>query len=154
VARALRRRVITLALETLGHGDNRLYDGLDGRSGAGLGDTPVGDGQGMTAMENGALEDIDVTVTFLEMHVPPAYSPPVPYNTPDRAFEDQGHSAAFLSLLDGIVSGGKWHWVNVLRLSDEELFGRSASRRPRHQGALSSTARRPGFFDLKPASSR
>ncbi|TIM71990.1 MAG: GNAT family N-acetyltransferase, partial [Mesorhizobium sp.] len=26
-------------------------------------------------MENGALEDIEVTVTFLEMHAPPAYSP-------------------------------------------------------------------------------
>jgi hypothetical protein len=34
----------------------------------------------MMTMEDGTLQDIDVTVTFLEMHVPPPYSPPVPYN--------------------------------------------------------------------------
>ncbi|TIS14285.1 MAG: GNAT family N-acetyltransferase, partial [Mesorhizobium sp.] len=28
-------------------------------------------------MENGGPKDIDVTVTFLEMHAPPASSPPL-----------------------------------------------------------------------------
>ena len=31
-------------------------------------------------MENGVPKDIEVTVTFLEMHSPPAASPPLPYN--------------------------------------------------------------------------
>ena len=39
-------------------------------------------------MEDGVPDDIAVTVTFLEMHAPPAYSPPVPLQPPGRAAED------------------------------------------------------------------
>ncbi len=40
--------------------------------------------------------------------------------------------------------GRKWHWVNILRLSDEELAAKIHNARPRHQGALS--RRRAGRF--------
>lgn len=63
---------------------------------------------------------IDVTVTFLEMPAPPAHYPPVPYNRSIallRARNAPNHFYRYL--IDRI--GRKWHWVNALRLSDEEL---------------------------------
>src|SRR3982751_3024320 len=78
------------------------------------------DGQGMMAMENGALADIEVTVTFLEMHVPPAYSPPLPYNRQIALLRTKDIPLHFYRYLMDRV-GRKWHWVNVLRLDDEEL---------------------------------
>jgi len=65
-------------------------------------------------------DPIDVTVTFLEMVAPPAHYPPVPYNRPIALLKARGMPNHFYRyLIDRI--GRKWHWVNALRLSDEEL---------------------------------
>ncbi|TIS06723.1 MAG: GNAT family N-acetyltransferase, partial [Mesorhizobium sp.] len=71
-------------------------------------------------MENGGPKDIDVTVTFLEMHAPPASSPPLPYNRQIALLRTKDIPLHFYRYLMDRV-GRKWHWVNVLRLSDEEL---------------------------------
>jgi len=71
-------------------------------------------------MENGALEDIGVTVTFLEMHAPPAVSPPIPYNRQIALLKTKDIPLHFYRYLMDRV-GRKWHWVNVLRLNDDEL---------------------------------
>jgi len=70
-------------------------------------------------------DPIEVTVTFLEMEVPPGHYPPLPYNRNVallRAKDMPLHYYRYL--MDRI--GRKWHWVNALRLSDEELAGKLA----------------------------
>lgn len=67
-----------------------------------------------------ATETIAVTVTFLEMTVPPAYYPPLPYNRPIALLKArQMPNHYYRYMMDRI--GRKWHWVNALRLSDEEM---------------------------------
>jgi len=65
-------------------------------------------------------ETIPVTVTFLEMAAPPAHYPPLPYNRPIALMKARHMPNHFYRyLMDRI--GRKWHWVNALRLSDEEM---------------------------------
>ncbi|TJW82499.1 MAG: GNAT family N-acetyltransferase, partial [Mesorhizobium sp.] len=99
-------------------------------------------------MENGALEDIEVTVTFLEMHAPPAYSPPLPYNRQIALLKTKDIPLHFYRYLMDRV-GRKWHWVNVLRLSDEELSA-GIHREDRDIRVLYLDGSPAGFFDLKP----
>ncbi|TGW04280.1 GNAT family N-acetyltransferase, partial [Mesorhizobium sp. M2D.F.Ca.ET.145.01.1.1] len=61
-------------------------------------------------MENGVLQDIEVTVTFLEMHAPPAASPPVPYNRQVALLKTRDIPLHFYRYLMDRV-GRKWHWV-------------------------------------------
>jgi GNAT superfamily N-acetyltransferase len=68
---------------------------------------------------------IPVTVTFLEMTAPPAHYAPIPYNRPIALLKARHMPNHFYRyLLDRI--GRKWHWVNALRLSDEELSSKLA----------------------------
>jgi GNAT superfamily N-acetyltransferase len=72
-----------------------------------------------------APETIAVTVTFLEMTSPPAHYAPIPYNRPIallRARQMPNHFYRYL--IDRI--GRKWHWVNALRLPDDELRAKLA----------------------------
>ncbi len=67
-----------------------------------------------------SVEAIAVTVTFLEMPVPPAYYPALPYNRSIALLKArQMPNHYYRYLMDRI--GRKWHWVNALRLSDEDL---------------------------------
>jgi GNAT superfamily N-acetyltransferase len=100
------------------------------------------------AMENGVLDDIEVTVTFLEMHVPPAYSPPVPYNKQIALLKTKDIPLHFYRYLMDRV-GRKWHWVNVLRLDDDELAA-GIHREDRDIRVLYLDGAPAGFFDLKP----
>ncbi|MGB6117594.1 MAG: GNAT family N-acetyltransferase [Mesorhizobium sp.] len=66
------------------------------------------------------VKPIDVTVTFLEMSVPLAHYPPLPFNRNVvllRAKDAPNHYYRYL--IDRI--GRKWNWVNALRQSDEEM---------------------------------
>lgn len=70
-------------------------------------------------------ERIPVTVTFLEMPSPPSHYAPIPYNRPIALLKARHMPNHFYRyLLDRI--GRKWHWVNALRLSDEDLSGKLA----------------------------
>ena len=91
---------------------------------------------------------IEVTVTFLEMKRPPTHYAPLPYNRQIallRAKDIPLHYYRFL--IDRV--GRKWHWVNALRLSDEEL--RESLHAPgRDIRVLYLDGSPAGFFDLKP----
>jgi len=63
---------------------------------------------------------IDVTVTFLEMTAPPAHYPPVPYNRPIALLKVRNAPNHFYRYMIDRV-GRKWHWVNALRMTDEDL---------------------------------
>lgn len=99
-------------------------------------------------MRNGAMEDIDVTVTFLEMHVPPAYSPPLPYYRQIALLKTKDIPLHFYRYLIDRV-GRKWHWVNVLRLTDEELAA-GIHREDRDIRVLYLDGAPAGFFEVKP----
>lgn len=95
-----------------------------------------------------APEQIDVTVTFLEMAKAPSYYPPLPI----------GHQLALLRakdmplhfyryLIDRV--GRKWHWVNSLRLDDEALAARIGED-DREIRVLYIDGAPAGFFEVKP----
>ena len=94
------------------------------------------------------LEAIPVTVTFLEMKAPPSnYSHP-PMNRQIALLKTRHMPLHFYRYLMDRV-GRKWHWVNVLRLSDEELaagiHGPGRDIRVLYLDGVPA-----GFFDLKP----
>jgi GNAT superfamily N-acetyltransferase len=93
-------------------------------------------------------ELIPVTVTFLEMHKPPAQSPSMPYNKPIALLKAKNMPLHFYRYLMDRV-GRRWHWVNVLRLSDEELAA-GLHREDRDIRVLYLDGAPAGFFDLKP----
>jgi len=77
----------------------------------------------MTAAKTASPEPIPVTVTFLEMAVPPPHYPPLPHNRPVALLKVRNIPLHFYRYLMDRV-GRKWHWVNALRLSDAELSTR------------------------------
>jgi len=93
-------------------------------------------------------EPIDVTVTFLEMTAPPAYYAPCPYGRQIALLKARNIPLHFYRYLQDRV-GRKWHWVNVLRLSDEELAA-SLQAPGRDIRVLYLDGAPAGFFDLKP----
>jgi GNAT superfamily N-acetyltransferase len=105
-------------------------------------------GEGISFMENGALQDIAVTVTFLEMQAPPAHYPPLPYNRQIALLRTKDIPLHFYRYLMDRV-GRKWHWVNVLRLTDEELAA-GIHREDRDIRVLYLDGAPAGFFDVKP----
>ena len=139
---------ITLALQSLGHAKDKLYDGSWSEWG-GLADTSVVTGTKVTH-ERGKrrIETIPVTVTFLEMSAPPAVYPPLPYNRQIAMLRTRNMPLHFYRYLMDRV-GRKWHWVNVLRMSDEELADgiRGSDRDIR---VLYLDGAPAGFFDIKP----
>ena len=93
-------------------------------------------------------EAIPVTVTFLEMRSPPAHYPPMPYGKHIALLKTRDIPRHFYRYLTDRV-GRKWHWVNVLRMSDDELEAslRSSGRDIR---VLYLDGAPAGFFDVKP----
>lgn len=102
----------------------------------------------MTAAVNDVPDTIEVTVTFLEMHAPPAHVQPLPYNRQIALLKTRDIPLHFYRyLLDRV--GRKWHWVNGLRLSDEELTA-SIHREDRDIRVLYLDGAPAGFFDIRP----
>ncbi|MCC2688130.1 MAG: family N-acetyltransferase [Rhizobiaceae bacterium] len=94
------------------------------------------------------VEAIAVTVTFLEMKAPPtAYAHP-PVNRHVALLKTRSMPLHFYRYLMDRV-GRKWHWVNVLRMSDEELAA-SVHSPDRDIRVLYLDGSPAGFFDIKP----
>jgi GNAT superfamily N-acetyltransferase len=93
-------------------------------------------------------DHIAVTVTHLEMAAPPAYYPPLPVGRQIALLRTRNIPIHFYRYLMDRV-GRKWHWVNALRLSDEELAEGLASP-GRDVRVLYLDGAPAGFFDLKP----
>jgi GNAT superfamily N-acetyltransferase len=66
---------------------------------------------------------VEVTVTHLEMTVPPAHYPPLPIGHPIALLKARDIPLHFYRYLQDRV-GRDWTWVNALRLSDQELAAR------------------------------
>jgi GNAT superfamily N-acetyltransferase len=94
-----------------------------------------------------AIAPIAVTVTFLEMKGPPAtvaHPPPNGHLALLRTRDMPLHYYRYL--IDRV--GRRWHWVNVLRMTDEELSG-SIHRPDRDIRVLYLNGSPAGFFDLR-----
>jgi GNAT superfamily N-acetyltransferase len=92
-------------------------------------------------------EFIPVTVTFLEMSRPPSHYPPLPYNRQIALLRARNIPLHYYRYLIDRV-GRKWHWVNALRLSDEELAA-GLAKSDRDIRILYLDGVPAGFFDLK-----
>ncbi|MET0596736.1 MAG: GNAT family N-acetyltransferase [Mesorhizobium sp.] len=99
-------------------------------------------------METNAEDAIPVTVTFLEMAAPPRTYPPLPFNRQIALLRTRHIPLHFYRYLMDRV-GRKWHWVNVLRMSDEEL-ARVIYAPGRDIRVLYLEGAPAGFFDVKP----
>ncbi len=99
-------------------------------------------------MAAGVPDEIEVTVTFLEMDAPPAFTPPPPYNRQIALLRTRDIPLHFYRYLADRV-GRKWHWVNILRLSDEELAA-GIHAPDREISVLYLDGAPAGFFDIKP----
>jgi len=94
------------------------------------------------------LDPIEVTVTFLEMQRQPAHYPHPPTNINLALMKTRDMPLHFYRYLQDRV-GRKWHWVNVLRLGDEELEAKI--RKPgRDIRVLYIDGAPAGFFDINP----
>jgi hypothetical protein len=102
----------------------------------------------MKMSDTDRVEAIAVTVTFLEMKAPPtAYAHP-PVNRHVALLKTRSMPLHFYRYLMDRV-GRKWHWVNVLRMSDEELAA-SVHSPDRDIRVLYLDGSPAGFFDIKP----
>lgn len=99
-------------------------------------------------MQDDVSQDIPVTVTFLEMAAAPAHYPPLPTGRQIALLRARDIPLHFYRYLTDRV-GRKWQWVNVLRLSDEELSA-TIHREDRDIRVLYLDGTPAGFFDLKP----
>jgi GNAT superfamily N-acetyltransferase len=95
-------------------------------------------------------EPIAVTVTFLEMTRPPARYAHPPANLNVALMKTRGMPLHYYRYLIDRV-GRKWQWVNVLRLSDEELAAKIAGP-GRDIRVLYLDGAPAGFFDINPFS--
>jgi len=102
----------------------------------------------VTSMDKARPAPIEVTVTFLEMQAPPAHYPPLPYNRQIALLRTKDMPLHFYRYLTDRV-GRKWHWVNTLKLSDEELEA-TIHREDRDIRVLYLDGAPAGFFDVKP----
>lgn len=110
--------VVTLALESLGHKDNALYDGSWSEWG-GKTDTPVVTGPAEQAPAT-ARGPLTAQVTRLEMTAAPKISMPVPVNIQTAIMRATDIPLPFYRFLQREV-GARWHWSARLRMSDEKL---------------------------------
>jgi GNAT superfamily N-acetyltransferase len=94
------------------------------------------------------LEPIAVTVTFLEMRKPPGHYPHPPANVNIALMKTRNMPLHFYRYLTDRV-GRKWHWVNVLRLSDDELAAK-IYKPERDIRVLFLDGSPAGFFDINP----
>src|SRR3954454_20226462 len=93
-------------------------------------------------------DHIAVTVTFLEMAAPPSRMPPLPVHRQIALMKTRTMPLHFYRYLMDRV-GRKWHWVNALRLSDEEL-AEGLALPGRDIRVLYLDGAPAGFCDLKP----
>lgn len=98
--------------------------------------------------DDDATRTIPVTVTFLEMNVPPVYYPPLPLNKQIALLRARAIPLHFYRYLMDRV-GRKWQWVNALQLDDEELAA-GLHREDRDVRVLYLDGAPAGFFDIKP----
>jgi thiosulfate/3-mercaptopyruvate sulfurtransferase len=110
--------VIMLALESLGHTDNSLYDGSWSEWGS-LSDTPVVTGAA-EPVNRDPVGPIKAHVTRLEMTAPPKVSLPVPVNIQTAIMRTSEIPLHFYRFLYREV-GKRWHWHKRLRMNDAEL---------------------------------
>jgi GNAT superfamily N-acetyltransferase len=101
----------------------------------------------MTALSAEPAPDVEVIVTFLEMRQPPRNYPPMPTNRPIALLKARNIPLHFDRYLIDRV-GRKWHWVNILRMPDEELAAYLAEE-GRDIRVLYLEGVPAGFFDLK-----
>jgi GNAT superfamily N-acetyltransferase len=100
----------------------------------------------MKTLSQSTPEPIPVTVTFLEMKRPPLSYPRMPMNKQVALFRPREVSLHYYRYLIDRV-GRKWHWVNVLRMSDGEL--ETYLREPGRDIRVLYLGGAPaGFFDL------
>jgi thiosulfate/3-mercaptopyruvate sulfurtransferase len=111
--------VVTLALESLGHSDNSLYDGSWSEWGS-KSDTPVVTGAAEPIAATKASTPLTAHVTRLEMTSPPKSSLPVPVNIQTAIMRTHEIPLAFYRFLHRQV-GARWHWYERLRMTDEQL---------------------------------
>jgi GNAT superfamily N-acetyltransferase len=91
---------------------------------------------------------IAVTVTYLEMTAPPAHYAPLPIGRQIALLKTRNVPLHYYRyLMDRI--GRKWHWVNALRLSDDEL-AEGLAMPGRDVRVLYLDGAPAGLFDLKP----
>lgn len=110
--------VITLALESLGHTDNSLYDGSWSEWGS-RSDTPVVTGAAEPVLRDDP-QPLKAHVTRLEMTSAPRTSLPIPANIQTALMSTQDIPLSFYRYLYRQV-GKRWHWYERLRMSDTEL---------------------------------
>lgn len=94
------------------------------------------------------LDPIEVTVTFLEMAQPPARYAAMPLGRSIALMRARGMPLHYYRYLMDRV-GRKWHWVNALRLTDEELAA-GLHREDRDIRVLYLDGAPAGIFDVKP----
>ncbi|MGG7517965.1 3-mercaptopyruvate sulfurtransferase [Allorhizobium undicola] len=136
--------VVTLALESLGHRANSLYDGSWAEWGSKK-DTPVETGPA-AKLEVALPEPLTAHVTKLEMTSPPKASLPVPVNIQTAIIRATEIPLPFYRFLYRQV-GGRWHWYKRLRLSDPDL--KTVIHDPRVSVSVLYVNGAPaGFFEL------
>lgn len=136
--------VITLALESLGHKTNSLFDGSWSQWGS-LEDTPVVTGPA----EPIAPRDTDplkAHVTQLEMTAAPKISIAVPVNIQTAIMRAPNIPLHFYRYLYWRV-GKRWHWQKRMRMSDAEL-GAILSDPKNSVCVLYMNGSPAGFFEL------
>ncbi|MCM2293592.1 3-mercaptopyruvate sulfurtransferase [Allorhizobium sp. BGMRC 0089] len=109
---------ITLALESLGHHDNTLYDGSWSEWGSKK-DTPVETGPAEPITYR-LPQPLTASVTRLEMTSAPKSSLPVPVNIQTAIIRATSMPPAYYRFLYRQV-GARWHWYQRLRMNDDEL---------------------------------
>ncbi|WP_437344266.1 GNAT family N-acetyltransferase [Mesorhizobium marinum] len=95
-------------------------------------------------------DSIPVTVTFLEMQQKPTRYAHPPANLNVALMKTRDMPLHYYRYLIDRV-GRKWHWVNVLRLSDKELAAKIAAP-GRDIRVLYLDGAPAGFFDINPFS--
>ncbi|WP_429930043.1 3-mercaptopyruvate sulfurtransferase [Agrobacterium vitis] len=110
--------VVTLALQSLGHHDNTLYDGSWSEWGSRK-DTPVVTGPA-DAIEGELPTLLTAHVTKLEMTAPPKSSLPVPINIQTAIIRATEMPLPYYRFLYRQV-GSRWHWYKRLQMTDAEL---------------------------------
>lgn len=110
--------VVTLALQSLGHHDNTLYDGSWSEWGSRK-DTPVVTGPA-DAIEGELPTLLTAHVTKLEMTAPPKSSLPVPINIQTAIIRATEMPLPYYRFLYRQV-GSRWHWYKRLQMNDAEL---------------------------------
>jgi thiosulfate/3-mercaptopyruvate sulfurtransferase len=110
--------VITLALESIGHRDNTLYDGSWSEWGSKK-DTPVVTGPA-EEIEEPLPAPLSAHVTKLEMTAPPKNSLPVPINIQTAIIRATDMPLPYYRFLYRQV-GSRWHWYKRLKMNDSAL---------------------------------